>query len=249
MRMLAEDELRDAVLLIFANKQVSVKLCLWLCLSSSGVWRWIYYDDNRSLMVQWKWTFMFVSRRDWIDRCWVQVFGGWWEFCWRGDSKKLLTFARLEKQLLRVFFLRRFREFLKIADEFQGFSMKSRRWRIVIELQFRKCFHECLKRATWNWMKRNIVDDLLGLWWKIKRSWVEILKCFELFKIQLKFNSRDDNFFETFRDFEEITSKVSKSFSIHEIFHIISWIFWTFANDVMLFFGFWTLPLCFMLRT
>lgn len=33
MRMLAEDELRDAVLLVFANKQVQCPLCLLLCVS------------------------------------------------------------------------------------------------------------------------------------------------------------------------------------------------------------------------
>ena len=33
MRMLAEDELRDAVLLVFANKQVSICAGLRLCLS------------------------------------------------------------------------------------------------------------------------------------------------------------------------------------------------------------------------
>ena len=31
MRMLAEDELRDAVLLVFANKQVKASFCILLC--------------------------------------------------------------------------------------------------------------------------------------------------------------------------------------------------------------------------
>ena len=38
MRMLAEDELRDAVLLVFANKQVCVTehpVCRWGCVSGS----------------------------------------------------------------------------------------------------------------------------------------------------------------------------------------------------------------------
>lgn len=45
MRMLAEDELRDAVLLIFANKQVRfLKYSLMKCCSIN--------DDSRSLIVQ-----------------------------------------------------------------------------------------------------------------------------------------------------------------------------------------------------